>query len=110
MNELRFQRVLLKMSGESLLGDSPFGIDNQALNNVADRILRVRDTGVQLAVVLGGGNIYRGMKQAACSGMNRSVADQIGMLATVMNALALQDELERKGSSTRVMTALPPVA
>jgi uridylate kinase len=107
MSDLKYRRILLKMSGESLLGDSEFGINTVALDQAAEQIIQTRKTGVQLAIVIGGGNIFRGMKAAASSGMDRSVADSMGMLATVMNALALQDALERKNIKTRVMTAIP---
>ena len=107
MTKLKYKRVLLKISGESLLGESAYGIDDQALISCAAQLSEIRKTGIELAVVIGGGNIYRGMVRAAQSGMNRSVADQIGMLATVMNALALQEALERNGTDARVMTAFP---
>lgn len=107
MPELKYGRVLLKMSGESLLGDGNYGIQPDALDDMAAQIVRIKKTGVQLSIVLGGGNIFRGMQAAAESGMDRSVADYMGMLATIINALALQDAIERKGEDTRVMTAFP---
>lgn len=107
MPKLKYGRVLLKMSGESLLGEGDYGINPDALEKMAAQIVEIHNTGIQLAIVLGGGNIFRGMQAAAKSGMDRSVADYMGMLATIINALALQDALERKGEDTRVMTAFP---
>jgi uridylate kinase len=101
-----YKRVLLKLSGEALIGDVGYGIDPNVLASVAQQIKEVRDTGVEIAIVVGGGNIFRGMTAAAERGMDRATADQIGMLATVMNSLALQDALEREGVFTRIMTAI----
>ncbi len=100
-----FRRALLKLSGESLKGDQDFGIDPQATRFVANEIKGVATAGVELAVVVGGGNIWRGQEMAA-HGMDRATADYAGMLATVMNALALQDALEREGVVTRVQSAI----
>ncbi len=100
-----FHRVLLKVSGEALLGDKSFGISTKVLDGIAAQIKRVLETGVELAVVVGGGNIFRGVSQSA-NGMDRSTADYMGMLATVMNAVALQDATERIGVSTRVQSAI----
>ena len=105
MTEYRFRRVLLKLSGEALMGDSGYGIDPAVLDSIARQIKAVMDGGVELAVVVGGGNIFRGLK-ASEMGMDRAQADFMGMLATVMNALALQDALERTGTFTRVMSAI----
>lgn len=101
----RYRRVLLKLSGESLRGPGGFGLDSDAIELVSDEIKSVRSMGVETAVVIGGGNIFRGVSSSS-RGMDRSTADYMGMLATVINALALQDFLERKGLSTRVQTAL----
>ena len=100
-----YRRILLKISGEMLAGDQPFGIKAAAIGRFAEEIKEVRDFGVEVAVVIGGGNIFRGLAGAS-RGMDRSHADYMGMLATVINALALQDALERRGCFTRVMTAI----
>ncbi|WPL18035.1 Uridylate kinase [Thiorhodovibrio winogradskyi] len=99
------RRILLKLSGEALLGDSPCGIDPTVLNRIAAEVAEVVAAGTQIALVIGGGNIFRGVGLAG-AGMDRVTADQMGMLATVMNALAMQDALERIGVPTRVMSAL----
>jgi uridylate kinase len=103
--EPAFSRVLLKLSGEALMGDGKFGIDPRVVAAIADEIRQVHDLGVGVAVVVGGGNIVRGVKVSA-QGMDRSAADYMGMLATVMNSLALQDALEKVGVQTRVQTAI----
>jgi uridylate kinase len=100
-----FSRVLLKLSGEALMGDLDFGTDPKTLQAIAGQISRIRDQGVEVAVVLGAGNIYRGMAGAA-AGMDRATADYMGMLAIVLNALALQDALEKDGVHTRVQSAI----
>ncbi|HXF07126.1 MAG TPA: UMP kinase [Candidatus Acidoferrales bacterium] len=100
-----FRRILLKLSGEALLGDADYGIDPAVITRLAREIGEVRDLGVQIGVVIGGGNIFRGAGLAN-AGMDRVAADHMGMLATVMNALALQDALERIGVFARVMSAL----
>ncbi len=105
MGDFRFRRVLLKLSGEALMGDSSFGIDPQVLESLSRQIRAVNEAGVQVAIVVGGGNIFRGLA-AASTGMDRAQADYMGMLATVMNSLALQDSLERAGVFTRVMSAI----
>jgi uridylate kinase len=105
MTEPRFKRVLLKLSGEALMGDAAYGIDPAMLDKLADEILTAHNAGVQVAIVVGGGNIFRGMAGSA-KGMDRAQADYIGMLATVMNALAIQDVLEKHGVFTRVMSAI----
>ncbi|MDH4140730.1 MAG: UMP kinase [Coriobacteriia bacterium] len=105
MEEYRFQRVLLKLSGEALLGDTSYGIDPNVLESLAKQIGRLEDSGIEIAIVVGGGNIFRGLA-ASAAGMDRAQADYMGMLATVMNALALQDTLERHGIFTRVMSAI----
>ena len=106
-----YQRVLLKLSGEALMGDRSYGIDPSVAEQIAQEMIDVRGLGVELAVVIGGGNIFRGLA-ASAKGMDRTTADNMGMLATVMNALALSDALERQGAQTRVLTALEmrPVA
>ena len=105
MTEPAYSRILLKLSGEVLTGPQPYGIDLQTLKGLAQEIREVSDLGVSIALVLGGGNIFRGLA-ASASGMDRANADYIGMLATVMNCLAFQDALDREGLVTRVMTAL----
>ncbi len=101
----KYKRVLLKLSGESLMGDQAYGIDSRRLNEYADEIMAVSETGVQVAIVIGGGNIYRGI-QAAANGIDRVQGDHMGMLATVINSLALQSALEAKGKNTRLMSAI----
>jgi uridylate kinase len=105
VTEPAYSRILLKLSGEVLAGPQPYGIDLQTLKGLAQEIKEVSDLGVSIALVLGGGNIFRGLA-ASASGMDRANADYIGMLATVMNCLAFQDALNREGLVTRVMTAL----
>jgi uridylate kinase len=100
-----FRRVLLKLSGESLMGDKEYGLDRERIDAIAGEIVGVQQQGVELAIVVGAGNIYRGMA-AAAEGMDRATADYAGMLATLLNALALQDALERRGTHTRVLSAL----
>jgi uridylate kinase len=102
----RFKRVLLKVSGEVLMGDQPFGIDTETLERTAEDIAEVVKQGVELCLVIGGGNIFRGVSLAG-RGMERASADYMGMLATVMNALALQAALEKIGVFTRVQSAIP---
>src|SRR6266436_4105705 len=104
-NTPAYGRVLLKISGEALMGEQTFGIDVNVALAVADEIKEVRDLGVEVAVVVGGGNIFRGVS-ASAGNMDRSSADYIGMLATVMNAVVLQDALERTGAQTRVLSAI----
>lgn len=101
----RFKRILLKLSGEALVGDGGFGIDNATLERIASEIAEVKQLGVEVALVIGGGNIFRGLA-ASAHGMDRASADYMGMLATVMNSLALQDALERVNVTTRVMSAI----
>jgi len=100
-----FRRVLLKLSGEALMGDREYGLDPRTVAGIARELVGVQAEGVELAIVVGGGNVYRGLA-AAAEGMDRATADYAGMLATVLNALALQDALERLGADTRVQTAL----
>ena len=104
-NEYKYDRVLLKLSGEALAGDLGYGIDPKVVDDLAEEIAEIVHDGVQLAVVVGGGNIFRGLAGSA-EGMDRSQADYIGMLATVMNALALQDAFERHGIFSRVQSAI----
>jgi len=105
VGEYRFRRVLLKLSGEALMGDAGYGIDPLVLDSLSRQIRTVNQAGVEVAIVVGGGNIFRGLA-AASKGMDRAQADFMGMLATVMNALALQDSLERHEVFTRVMSAI----
>jgi len=105
MAELKYKRILLKLSGEALGGSAGYGINVEEAESIASRIKEVRDMGVDVAVVIGAGNLWRG-KQGLERGMDRSTADYMGMLATVMNAMALMDALERQGVFTRVMSAI----
>ncbi|HET9706362.1 MAG TPA: UMP kinase [Vicinamibacterales bacterium] len=100
-----YSRILLKLSGEALMGDQPYGIDPPVANRIAQDIAELQSLGVQTGVVIGGGNIFRGLA-ASARGMDRSTGDYMGMLATVINALALQDALEHHGVPTRVLTAI----
>ena len=102
---MRYRRILLKLSGEALLGDRQYGVDPAFCAFIARQVAEVHRLGVQVGIVVGGGNIFRGLA-AAASGMDRATGDYIGMLATVMNGLALQDALERAGVQTRVMSAI----
>ncbi len=104
-NSPAYRRVLLKISGEALMGEQTFGIDVDVARAVAEEVKQVHDLGIQVAVVVGGGNIFRGLSKSA-GNMDRSSADYIGMLATVMNAVVLQDALERTGIQTRVLSAI----
>src|SRR5437870_10503539 len=103
--DLKYPRVLLKLSGEALAGDKGFGYDFDVVSRLADEIVAVKETGASLGMVIGGGNIVRGSLLSK-TGMDRVAADYMGMLGTVINALAVQDVLERKGIDTRVMTAI----
>ncbi len=105
-SSLRYKKILLKMSGEVLMGDAPFGIDTKTIEAVAEDIKEVVAAGIELCLVIGGGNIFRGVSLAG-QGMERANADYMGMLATVMNALALQGALEKIGVNTRVQSAIP---
>jgi uridylate kinase len=105
MGQFKYKRILLKLSGEALAGESGFGIDVDEAESIAKRIKEVHDLGLEIAVVIGAGNLWRG-KQGLERGMDRSTADYMGMLATVMNAMALMDALEREGVYTRVMSAI----
>jgi len=103
---LRYRRVLIKLSGEALLGDQEFGVDPKVLDRYADEIRDARDAGAEIALVIGGGNIFRGVSPAGSAMSNRAHADYMGMLATMINAMALQDALEKKGVFTRLMSAI----
>ena len=103
--ELKHKRILLKLSGEALMGDADYGIDPKVLQRLAREIIEVQRAGVQVGVVIGGGNIFRGAGLAA-AGMDRVTADHMGMLATVMNALAMQDAIEKAGGYARTMSAI----
>ena len=105
MPEPAYRRVLLKLSGEALMGEQPFGIDPAVATQIAKEIAEIQQLGVETAVVIGGGNLFRGLA-ASAKGMDRATADYMGMLATVINALALQDALEHQGVPTRVATAI----
>ena len=110
-SSLTYQRILLKLSGEALCTRQGYGIDAETVRGIANEIKRVHDLGVEVAVVIGGGNIWRGA-DAGATGIDRATADYMGMLATVMNSLAMQDAMEKLGMVTRVQTAIemPPVA
>lgn len=105
MDSKHYKRVMLKLSGEALANDKGFGIDPEVVNRLCQEIKKVNDSGIEVAVVVGGGNIWRGLKGSA-GGMDRASADYMGMLATVINSLALQDGLEKHGVDTRVQTAI----
>jgi len=102
----KYRRVLLKLSGEALMGDQEFGLDTGTVDRIASEIKTVSELGVEVCIVVGGGNIFRGVS-AASAGMDRASADYMGMLATVMNALAMQSALEGIGAQTRVLSAIP---
>ncbi|RZK74615.1 MAG: UMP kinase [Pedobacter sp.] len=102
---MKYKRILLKLSGESLMGDKQYGIDNEMVRKYAEDIKAVHDKGLEIAIVIGGGNIFRGLS-AEKSGMDRAQADYMGMLATVINSMALQDALEKVGLKTRLLTAI----
>ncbi|HYU76640.1 MAG TPA: UMP kinase [Ktedonobacteraceae bacterium] len=110
-SSLTYQRILLKLSGEALCPRQGYGIDAETVRGIATEIKRVHDLGIEVAVVIGGGNIWRGA-DAASTGIDRATADYMGMLATVMNSLAMQDAMEKLGMVTRVQTAIemPPIA
>lgn len=103
---VKYKRMLLKLSGEALMGEESYGISTAVLEFVADEVRRVVEAGVELGLVIGAGNIFRGVAGAS-KGMDRTTADHMGMLATVINSLAMQDALERRGVITRVMSAIP---
>lgn len=105
MAELAYKRILLKLSGEALMGDDAYGINRETITKIVKQIKEVAELGVQVAIVIGGGNIFRGVAPAA-SGMDRATADYMGMLATVMNAVALQDAMRHIGLNARVQSAL----
>jgi uridylate kinase len=103
--DVKYKRILLKLSGESLMGDQSFGIDSDVVENIADQVLTVVKGGVETGIVIGGGNIYRGLS-AHKQGIDRVTGDQMGMLATVINSLAMQNALEKRGIYTRVQSAI----
>ena len=102
---MTYSRALIKLSGEALMGEKPYGIDPEIVQSIANDVSKVVENGTQIAIVVGGGNIFRGLKGSA-AGMDRATADYVGMLATVMNAITLQDGLERAGVPTRVQSAI----
>jgi len=102
----KYKRILLKLSGEALLGDHQYGIDPKIANMIARQVKKVAGLGMQIGVVIGGGNIFRGYKASTEDGMDRATADYMGMLATVMNALALEDAFKKEGVDTRVQSAI----
>ncbi|MCW9040240.1 MAG: UMP kinase [Rhodospirillales bacterium] len=105
-NQIQYRRVLLKLSGEALMGEGEYGIDTDTVSRIIEEIKHVREMGAQVCLVIGAGNIFRGMKGVA-AGIERANADYMGMLATVMNALAVQSVLEKSGVDARVMSAIP---
>ena len=108
-SNFRYKRVLLKVSGEVLMGDQSYGVDMKTVDTIAQAVAEVAREGVEICLVIGGGNIFRGLSKAA-AGMERAQADYMGMLATIMNALAMQSALEKIGVSTRVQSAIPMAA
>ncbi|MBL8027284.1 MAG: UMP kinase [Fibrobacteres bacterium] len=104
--KLKYKRILLKISGEALMGDQGFGISPAMIEHVSAEVLTLCNVGCEVGIVIGGGNIFRGLKVSESSGIDRVTGDHMGMLATVMNSLAMQDALEKKGVSTRVMSAI----
>lgn len=106
MSDLKYKRVLLKLSGEALMGEEKFGISPEVVNKVAEEIKELHDMGAQIAIVVGGGNIFRGVKGSMKLGMDQASADYVGMLATVMNGSILQSVLRKKGVNCRVMSAI----
>ncbi|MEI8345702.1 MAG: UMP kinase [Candidatus Omnitrophota bacterium] len=109
MTSRKYKRVLLKLSGEALQGSRQYGIDHKIVEGIAAQLVEIKSMGVELAIVIGGGNIFRG-HEAEARGMDRASADYMGMLATIINAMALQDALERQGAFTRVQTAITMTA
>lgn len=105
MPERKYNRILLKLSGEALMGEKEYGVDTNVINAIASEVKEVHQLGVQVALVIGGGNIFRGVS-ASAKGMDRATADYVGMLATVINSLMLQDALEKQGIFTRVISAI----
>lgn len=105
MEKQRYKRVVLKISGEALAGNQGFGLEHEMLTSVAEQVTEIRNLGIEVCLVVGGGNLWRGIAGSA-QGMDRATADYMGMLATVINALALQDALEKAGSDTRVLSAI----
>lgn len=103
---MKYKRILLKLSGEALLGDHQYGIDPKIANMIAKQVKKVAELGMQIGVVIGGGNIFRGYKASTEEGIDRATADYMGMLATVMNALALEDAFKKEGVDTRVQSAI----
>jgi uridylate kinase len=106
MTKYQYKRVLLKLSGEAFVGDQEFGIDHRILKSVAQQVHEVAASGVELGIVIGGGNIFRGLEAASQTGIDRATADYMGMLATVMNAMAMQEAIERCGTPTRILSAI----
>jgi uridylate kinase len=105
-SSLKYKRVLLKISGEALMGNQPFGINPEVVETIAEEVYKGRQMGVQIAVVVGGGNIFRGVQNSAKLGMDRAAADYVGMLATMMNGLILQGILQKRGLEIRVLSAI----
>lgn len=106
MSEVKYKRIILKISGEALAGNEDFGLDGTTLNTIAEEVREISDLGVEIAIVVGGGNIWRGVKGSEEKGIERANADYMGMLATSINALALQGAFEKQGLDTRVMSAI----
>ena len=107
MQRLKYKRILLKLSGEALVGNQSFGIDIETLFKYAEQIKEIWEMGAEIAIVVGGGNIFRGLQGVKDSGMNRAHGDYMGMLATVINGMAIQDALEQKGVQVRLQSAIP---
>ena len=104
--DVKYKRVLLKLSGEALCGDGAYGISTETVGRIAEEIELVTKMGVQVCIIVGGGNIFRGLQKSTELGMDRAAADYVGMLATIMNCLVLQGVLEKRGIATRVQTAI----
>lgn len=105
MPELKYKRILLKLSGEALMGEMDYGVDTKVVSGIAEEVKKVHEYGTEIALVIGGGNIFRGVS-ASAKGMDRATADYVGMLATIINSLMLQDALEKVGVYTRVLSAI----
>lgn len=106
MQDIKYRRILLKLSGEALMGEQGYGVEPEILERISEEISMVTKLGVQVCIVVGGGNIFRGLQKSTELGMDRAAADYVGMLATIMNSLVLQGVLEKYGAATRVQTAI----
>jgi len=107
VDKVDFNRIMLKLSGEALLGSKEFGIDSKIVNSISLDIANVANEGIEVCIVVGGGNIFRGLSGSSQQGIERSIADNMGMLATIMNSMAIQNSIEKHGMATRVLSAVP---